>query len=38
VKVNEVKDIAARSVTQMVQNNAETEKLLSSSQNTLLLA
>jgi GTPase involved in cell partitioning and DNA repair len=37
-KVDEVKDIAAKSVHQMVQNNAETEKLLQSSQNTVLLA
>lgn len=37
-KVEEVKDIAARSITQMVDNNKETEKLLSQSQSTLMLA
>jgi hypothetical protein len=37
-KVDEVKEIAAKSVSQMVQNNAETEKLLHTSQNTLVLA
>ena len=37
-KVDEVKDIAAKSVTMMVQNNAETEKLLHTSQSTVMLA
>lgn len=37
-KVEEVKDIAAKSVTMMVQNNAETEKLLHTSQSTLMLS
>jgi len=37
-KVDEVKDIAAKSVSMMVQNNEETEKLLHTSQSTLILA
>ena len=37
-KVEEVKDIAAKSVSMMVQNNAETEKLLHTSQSTVMLA
>ena len=37
-KVDEVKDIAAKSVTMMAANNAETERLLHTSQSTLSLA
>ncbi|CDW81914.1 vesicle-associated membrane [Stylonychia lemnae] len=37
-KVEEVKDIAARSITTMIDNNKETEQLLSKSQSTLMLA
>lgn len=37
-KVDEVKDIAAKNVAMMVQNNAETEKLLHTSQSTLMLS